>query len=408
MKVMARISAAGYTQSRPRHAAGTGSIGRMRAGLTTSVILHAAVLGFGLFTLSAPRAFDVADVEALAGRYRPGRSRSPRSSRATRRRACRKSRRRCRPRSPDIVPDAKKIGDNSIDTDKPPTPEAKPQAGRNRGRARSRQPEPTPEAARRSQEAAGQAGREPKPADAAGDRRDAEAAAQAGSQARPGRRDDRRRQRRKQEDGQLPDRRRRRRPGRKPPQARDGAKAPDRKDADKPTEQKRASRNRRRSSSTPTRSRRCSTRRRPSGGGAKRSTDEAALGGDKTTNRRKLTPERDGCVARPGAALLEHPGRRAGRREHARSRCKFKLDPSGALVGQPGDHLRRRIERRGARRRRSRAARGGPLRSLQSASREIRGLGGRDRAISTPARCSEDLPPGPGSMRFDPDEKNCP
>ena len=37
----------------------------MKAGLTTSVVLHAALLGFGLFSLSAPRAFDVADVEAL-------------------------------------------------------------------------------------------------------------------------------------------------------------------------------------------------------------------------------------------------------------------------------------------------------------------------------------------------------
>ena len=37
----------------------------MRVGLTISVVLHAALLGFGLFTLSAPREFEVADVEAL-------------------------------------------------------------------------------------------------------------------------------------------------------------------------------------------------------------------------------------------------------------------------------------------------------------------------------------------------------
>ena len=37
----------------------------MKAGLATSVILHAAALAFGLLTLRAPAAFDVADVEAL-------------------------------------------------------------------------------------------------------------------------------------------------------------------------------------------------------------------------------------------------------------------------------------------------------------------------------------------------------
>ena len=37
----------------------------MKAGLTTSVVMHAVLLGFGLFSLSAPKAFDVTDVEAL-------------------------------------------------------------------------------------------------------------------------------------------------------------------------------------------------------------------------------------------------------------------------------------------------------------------------------------------------------
>ena len=37
----------------------------MKTGITTSVILHAAVLTFGLITLSAPRPYEVGDVEAL-------------------------------------------------------------------------------------------------------------------------------------------------------------------------------------------------------------------------------------------------------------------------------------------------------------------------------------------------------
>ena len=53
-------------QYRPGDAAGTGRhVAQMKAGLTTSVVMHAALLGFGLFSLSAPSAFEVADVEAL-------------------------------------------------------------------------------------------------------------------------------------------------------------------------------------------------------------------------------------------------------------------------------------------------------------------------------------------------------
>lgn len=37
----------------------------MKAGLAISLTLHGALLGFGLFSLSGPRAFEVADVEAL-------------------------------------------------------------------------------------------------------------------------------------------------------------------------------------------------------------------------------------------------------------------------------------------------------------------------------------------------------
>ena len=36
----------------------------MKAGLVTSTILHAVLLGVGLFSLSAPRAFEVMDVES--------------------------------------------------------------------------------------------------------------------------------------------------------------------------------------------------------------------------------------------------------------------------------------------------------------------------------------------------------
>ena len=38
----------------------------MRTGLTTSVILHAIAIAFGLFTLSSPPAMPASDAESLA------------------------------------------------------------------------------------------------------------------------------------------------------------------------------------------------------------------------------------------------------------------------------------------------------------------------------------------------------
>ena len=98
----------------------------MKAGLTTSVILHVALLGFGLFTLSAPRALQVADVEAFPVDIVPldkltelqqGDKKAPKKEKSA----------PVPTKKPDIVPEARKIGDNSVDTDKKPTPEAKPE-----------------------------------------------------------------------------------------------------------------------------------------------------------------------------------------------------------------------------------------------------------------------------------------
>ena len=97
----------------------------MKAGLTTSVILHAAVLAFGLFSLSAPSALEVTDVESLPvdivplseltqiqeGDKKADMNEKPAPTPTSR---------------PDIIADAQKVGENSVDTDKPATPEARP------------------------------------------------------------------------------------------------------------------------------------------------------------------------------------------------------------------------------------------------------------------------------------------
>ncbi len=97
----------------------------MKAGLTTSVILHAAVLAFGLFSLSAPAALEVADTESLPVDI------VPLSELTQIQQGDKKADLNDKPaptptKRPDIVADAQKVGDNSVDTEKPPTPEAKP------------------------------------------------------------------------------------------------------------------------------------------------------------------------------------------------------------------------------------------------------------------------------------------
>ncbi len=97
----------------------------MKAGLTTSVILHAAVLAFGLFSLSAPAALEVADTESLPVDI------VPLSELTQIQQGDKKAVMRDKPapvptQRPDVVPDAQKVGENSVDTDKAITPDAKP------------------------------------------------------------------------------------------------------------------------------------------------------------------------------------------------------------------------------------------------------------------------------------------
>ena len=97
----------------------------MKAGLATSVVMHAALLGFGLLSLSAPAPLDVGDVEALPVDIVPmeemtqiqeGDKKAPMAEKPA----------PMPTKRPDLVADAQKIGDNDIDTDNPPTPDEKP------------------------------------------------------------------------------------------------------------------------------------------------------------------------------------------------------------------------------------------------------------------------------------------
>ena len=97
----------------------------MKTGLTTSVILHTAALAFGLFTLSAPAALPAADVELVAVDIVPMEA-IAQTLQGDKKAVMHEKPAPLPTQRPDIVPEAQKIGENSVDTDKPITPEAKP------------------------------------------------------------------------------------------------------------------------------------------------------------------------------------------------------------------------------------------------------------------------------------------
>jgi colicin import membrane protein len=97
----------------------------MKAGLTTSIALHAALLGFGLFTLSAPRAFEVADIEALPVDIVPIEAMTQ-VQMGDRKAPIAETPAPLPTEKPAIVPNAEKIGDNEVDTETTATPAPRP------------------------------------------------------------------------------------------------------------------------------------------------------------------------------------------------------------------------------------------------------------------------------------------
>jgi colicin import membrane protein len=301
----------------------------MKAGLTTSLVMHAALIGFGLFTLSAPREFQVADVEAVSVDVVPvdsitqiqqGDKKAPMKEKPA----------PTPTKKPTIVPDATKVGEADVDNDKKPTPEPTPRpVEANNAPAPSPNPTPKPDtdvakepvkeaekkpAATPATEVAPapQPKQEVKP-DPVAETIVAEApnaesvnlpSAAPSPEARP-----------------------------KPPQA-ETAKTPDRREAEKP-EVKQA--NRPNSDSKDLEDaieKALRDKQKPSGGGAKRSSDVASLGGDKTTTGQKLTQSEmdalrgqiERCWNVPAGAMDA---------QNLKVSVQFKLGPSGELEGSP-------------------------------------------------------------------------
>ncbi|MEP9372185.1 hypothetical protein [Mesorhizobium sp. KR1-2] len=298
----------------------------MRAGLTTSVILHAGVLAFGLFTLSAPRAFEVTDVESLPVDIVPiesitqiqqGDKKAPMNEKP----APKPTKR------PDIVPDAQKVGDNNIDTDKKPTPEAKPKPVESADAPPPapeptskpadqpkpepvKQPEPKPEPTPVKEP-------EPQPKQETKPDQVAEAIAAESPDA---------------EAMQLP--KSAPAPAAKPqPEKPQAAKTPDRKETEKPTKQASSSPKSDEKSFNADDIAALLSKDKAAGGGAKRSSEQASLGGDKSNNNGAKLSQSEMDALRGQIQRCWNIPAGAVDAQNLRVSVKFKLDRSGAVEG---------------------------------------------------------------------------
>ncbi|RWN58933.1 TonB family protein [Mesorhizobium sp.] len=333
----------------------------MRTGLTTSVILHAVAIGFGLFTLSAPAALPASDAESLAVEIVPMEA-IAQIQKGDKKAAVSEKPAPLPTQRPDIVPDTKTVGDNSVDTDKPPTPEPKPQPV---DMAEAPPPAPTPKEKPKPEdvpkpkeqpkpvpatevapvpqpkeevkpEPVKQAEPKPTPAKepAPTPPQDKTAAIDPKPEVKPDAVAEAIAKEPPPEETQLPDSAPapQARPKPQPAQA-ESAKAPERKDADKPVKE---------ASSKPKSEEKqfdadevaaLLDKRKPSGGGAKRSTQQASLGGDKDQGQ-KLSKSEEGALRDQLAGCWSIPAGVEGSESYV-AVIRFNLDASGKLDGRP-------------------------------------------------------------------------
>jgi TonB family protein len=303
----------------------------MKVGLTTSVILHAALIGFGLVSLSAPSAFDVADVEALPVDIIPMEEIT--QIQEGDKKATMNERPAPTPtEKPKVVVDAQRVGDNDVDTDKKPVPDAKPRPTETAAAAESA-PEPAPKPEVKP---------DPKPAPEPDTKTAAVPATEVAPVSTP-----------KQEvmpdpvaetivaeqpDAEtvaLPETAPSPAARPKPPQAAT-AKAPDHKDAEKPAKKTAEKPKSEDKEFDLDQVAALLNKDKAAGGGARHSEEVASLGGEKKTTGEKLTQSEEaalrdqigGCWALPGAGGGEDLS-------GLRATVRFNVDSSGKVDGLP-------------------------------------------------------------------------
>lgn len=303
----------------------------MKAGLTTSVIMHAAVLGFGLVSLSAPRAFEVTNVELFPVDIVPIED-VPQSLQGDKKSPMNEKPAPLPTQRPDIVADAQKVGENSVDTEKTPTPEPKPvpvETAAVPPPAPKPEPkpvkEPEPEPVKQAEPTppvvpATEVTPKPQPKEEVKPDPVKEAIA---AEPQPVA---------EAEAVKLPDQAPAPQAKPQPPQAQT-AKAPDRKDTEKPTKETTASTKSDEKQFNADEVAALLNKQKPSGGGAKRSTEQASLGG-KTKTGVKLSQSETAALSGQLANCWSIP---AGLADGGglRVSIRFSLDGAGKLDGRP-------------------------------------------------------------------------
>lgn len=298
----------------------------MKVGLVASTAFHAALLGFGLITLSAPRAFEVADVEAFPVDIVPidtitqvqrGDRQAPLAERSA----------PLPTQRPHEVPDAQNVGDNRTDQDAQPAPTPSEREVR-AAEAPAPSPEPAPRPAETPRETASVA--EPAPVPATEQTPSPEPARAVEPDPAP-----------ESAVAPSPDAEVVQLPESAPsptarpqPQPAQTAKAPERRDSERPaTEQARPRQSEERQFNADDVAA-LLNREAPQGGGARRSNDQASLGGSRATSGARLTQtEMDAlrgqiqrCWNVPAGAMDA---------DNLKVSVQFRLDRSGGLENRP-------------------------------------------------------------------------
>jgi len=354
----------------------------MRTGLTTSVILHAIVIAFGLFTLSSPPALPAANMDSVAVDIVPMED-VPQVLQGDKKAVMRDKPAPVPTQRPDVVPDAQKVGENSVDTDKAITPDAKPkpvektatpeQAPTPTEKPKTEdvpkpQEKPTPIPATEvtpktqpKEEVKPEPVKQPepkpqeKPKPTPAPQPDKTAAIEPKQEVKPDAVAEAIAKEQPSDSTPLPDSAPapQARPKPQPAQA-ESAKAPDRKDAQKPVKE---------ASSKPKSDDKqfnadeisaLLDKQKPSGGGAKRSTQQASLGGEKNMGTKLSQSEMDGLRGQiqrcwnPPAGMLDG--------ENLKVSIKMKLTQAGEIDGAPevtaggGSSMAQRVATEAARR----------------------------------------------------------
>lgn len=304
----------------------------MKAGLASSLVLHVALIGFGLVSLSSPRALEVADVEAFPVDIIPvesltqiqeGDKKAPMGEKPA----------PVPTKKPVAVAEAKEVGDNEVDTGKPAVPLPRPRPVETAA-VPPPSPRPEPKPAQPKPETVKQ--REPKPAaapatellpepepkqDVKPDPAPETSVADAPDA----------------ETLKLPDTAPvpQPRPRPQPPKAQT-AKAPEREDTEEPAKEAAAQPKSEEKEFDADEVAALLSKEKPSGGGAKRSDQTASLGGKKTTSGSKLSQSEMDALRGQLAGCWNLPGAGGGDDLNGlRASIRFRVDPTGKVDGPP-------------------------------------------------------------------------